>query len=126
MLALLALCESGRIELVSSDALLFEIGRNPSVTRREYALEILARASAFVDLGAEVEERARKLEVLGLKPLDALHLASAEAARSRYLCTCDDRFLRRARSLTDLPIQVVSPLALIGELEDDGTDTTTD
>ena len=63
-----------------------------------------------------IEERARLFVADGIQPLDALHLASAEAAAVDYLCTCDDRFLKKACQRTDLTVKVVSPVALIEEL----------
>ena len=117
ILGLLAWCESGGAELLSSEALVFEIERNPNLTRQEYALETLARAKSFVVLTPPVEERARELGALGFKPLDALHLASAEAGHADYLCTCDDRFLKRAKAIEHLGTKVVSPIELIGEIE---------
>jgi len=48
--------------------------------------------------------------------LDALHLASAEEAEADYFCTCDDRFLKRAKTFNDLRTKVVTPLELIEEL----------
>ena len=116
-LGILALLESGKIELVSSDALLFEIDRNPNLTRREYALEVLSRATLFVRLNERVEQRAGEFEALGLKPLDALHLASAEEARADYFCTCDDRFLKRAKAISGLETKAVSLIELTEELE---------
>jgi predicted nucleic acid-binding protein len=117
VLGLLAACESEGIELLSSEALLFEIERNPNLTRREYAMEALTRAKSFVVLEPPIEEQARELHALGFKPLDALHLASAEAGQADYLCTCDDGFLKRARASKHLGTKVVSPLELIGEIE---------
>jgi predicted nucleic acid-binding protein len=117
VLALLAWCESGGAELLASDALMFETERNPNLTRQEYALEVLARAKVLVVLEPRIEERARELHRLGFSPLDALHLASAEAGQADYLCTCDDRFLKRARGIKVLGTRVVSPIELIGELE---------
>ena len=117
VLAILALCGSEDIELLSSDALAFEIERNPNLTRQEYALEVLAKATSYVILEHDVEKRAKEFGRLGLKPLDALHLASAEAGQADYLCTCDDRFLKRAKAIKRLGTKVVSPIELIGELE---------
>ena len=117
VLGVLALLESGKIDLVSSEILLFEIGRNPSLTRQEYALVVLSRAKAFVTLHERVERRARVFETLGIKPLDALHLASAEEAQVDYFCTCDDRFLRMAKAIPGLRTKAVSPVELIKELE---------
>ena len=41
VLAILALCESGSLKLISSDALLFEIGHIPDQDREDDVLEIL-------------------------------------------------------------------------------------
>jgi predicted nucleic acid-binding protein len=117
VLGILAMFESGKVELVSSEALLFEIGRNPNLTRQEYALEVLSKAQTFVMLTEEAEKRARQFNVLGIEPLDALHLASAEAAKADYFCTCDDRFLKKAKAISSLRTRMVSPIELIGELE---------
>ena len=117
VLGILTLCERGLLDLVASDALMFEVERNPNLARQEYALEALAQASTFVELDEHVEHRARELHQLGIKPLDALHLACAERARADYFCTCDDELLRKARQLQDLQIQVTSPLDLIAEVE---------
>ena len=48
ILGVLALCEAGQVELMSSDTLLFEFGRNPHPVRKEYALKVLAKAVVFV------------------------------------------------------------------------------
>jgi len=103
--------------LISSEILLFEIDQNPNRIRRDYALEVLSKAKTFVMLNEQVEERARGLERLGIKPLDALHLASAEAAQADYFCTCDDKLFRRARSIPDLKTRIISPIELVKEIE---------
>ena len=117
VLGILALLESDQVELVSSEILLFEVDRTPSTTRREYALEVLSRARTFVTLNMRVEKRARRFEALGIRPLDALHLASAEHAKADCFCTCDDKLLRRARAISDLTTRVLLPIELIKELE---------
>jgi hypothetical protein len=40
ILGILALCESGQAELVASEALVFEAGRNPHPVRKRYAAEV--------------------------------------------------------------------------------------
>ena len=52
----------------------------------------------------------------GIKPVDALHLASAVEAKADYFCTCDDRFLKRAKAVDTGQTKVVSPLELITEV----------
>ena len=117
VLSILKWCEADELTLVASDALTFETERNPNPTRREYALEILDKAKEWAVLDETTESRARAFNVRGIKPLDALHLASAEAMQADYFCTCDDRLRNRARQIEDLNVQVVSPLDLIKEIE---------
>jgi predicted nucleic acid-binding protein len=44
-------------------------------------------------------------------------LASAEEAKVDYFCTCDDKFLKRAKAVQTLKTKVVSPIELIEEIE---------
>ena len=116
ILSILALCESGYAELLASDALVFETAQNTHPVRKQYAFGILAMATQFVFTDSRVETRARAFHAIVIKPLDALHLASAVEAQADYLCTCDDRFLRRAKATDTRPTQVVSPLELVAEI----------
>ena len=79
ILGLLALCEAGQIDLVSSDTLLFETEQNPHPVRKRYALDVLSKATLFVPTDSRIEEQARTWHNAGIKPVDALHLASAVA-----------------------------------------------
>ena len=116
ILGIIALCDSGEIELVSSEALLYEAKRNPNPVRKQHALAVLEMASITVQINDIIEQRSRLFVETGIKPLDALHLATAEVAEVDYLCTCDDRFLKKAQLRNDLSIKVVSPVTLIEEL----------
>lgn len=111
--AVLALCESGDAELVRSEVLLLETARCRHPQRKAHVEEVLAGASATVTIDESVRRRARILEERGFRPFDSVHLASAEAAGADYFCTCDDRLLKKARSQTDLSVQIVSPLELV-------------
>jgi len=117
VLAILSLCESDHLKLISSDALLFEIGRIPDQDRKEDALAILKIAKESVELSQDIEELAWSLEASGLKPLDALHLAFASASKVDYFCTCDDKFLKKAKNFDSLNTKVVSPTELVMELD---------
>ena len=114
IVGIIALCESGQIDLIVSDALLFETERNPYPIRKRHALAVLAKAALFVQADRRVEARAHAFhDALGIKPLDALHLASAVEAQASYFCTCDDRLLRQARRADTLQTKVVLPFGLI-------------
>lgn len=116
ILGVIGLCEAGQLELVSSEVLVFEVNRNPQIIRREFGLEVLSKASSFVVLDQQIEQRARDLNKVGIRPLDALHLAAAEAGQVDYFCTCDDKFLKKAKAVRDVKITVVSPIELIEEI----------
>jgi len=117
ILSVLELCKADRLELISSEALELEIERNPLATRRNYAESALESAQSYIRLDERIELRAYAFLALGIQPLDALRLASAEAAKADYFCTCDDRFLKRAKSIDDLQTVPVTPLELIEELD---------
>ena len=55
VLGVLRLCESGQVTLVGSDALLFELEKNPHPVRKDYAAAVLSQAGAFVATDQRVE-----------------------------------------------------------------------
>jgi predicted nucleic acid-binding protein len=116
ILGIISLCQSSVIELISSDALLFEAKKISIPERKTYVFEVLSQASIFIARNNEVEEKAREFVTFGIKPMDALHLASAIVGDAKYFCTCDDRLLRRAKTLNNLATLVVSPAELIMEV----------
>ena len=117
VLGLLLLHEAGQIELISSEALIFEVERNPDWARKEYELEVLSKAECLIAVNDHVENRARELGKEGIKALDALHVALAEEGREDNFCTCDDDFLKKANALKSLKPKVVAPIELIEEIE---------
>ena len=117
VLGIIAACETNEIELVSSQVLLFEINRNPNPTRRDYALEVLSNAKAYIELDEQTEKRAMEFIAMGIKRLDAFHLAVSEKSQADYFCTCDDKFLKKAIAIKNLQVKIISPIQLIQELE---------
>ena len=116
ILAILTACDEGAHTLVSSDILQFEVARNPHPQRKAFVSEIIARATDVISVTESVRKRAKELEQSGMKALDALHLASAEAGSVDCFCTCDDRFLKRAKARTDMRVSVLAPLELAQEI----------
>ncbi len=116
ILAVLGLVESGQVEMLSSDALEFEINRMPDAERQSRAREMLKLASQTLKLVDEVLTHARQLNDLGVKTVDSLHLAFASWARVDFFCTCDDKLVRKAKKVNSLNTTVVTPLQLIVEV----------
>jgi predicted nucleic acid-binding protein len=118
VLGVLSLCEEGKHSFCSSDILQLENDRNPQAKRKEFTLGILERASEVIEIDDEIGMRAKELEKRGFKAFDAVHVACAEAGKVDYLCTCDDRLLKKAPRQTDLTVKLVSPLELAQELSE--------
>ena len=117
MLGLIGLCDAAKIELISSEALLFEIERNLLPIRKEHALAVLARAKSFIPVSELAVKRAEYLMSYGIKPLDALHLALAELGNADAFCTCDDRLLRNVKQVKDLKVKSGNPVDLVQEMD---------
>lgn len=117
VMELIELAEAGEVELIRSRVLLLEHAHNAIHIRWVFVERVLSLASEIVEIDPHVEERTLRYRALGLKGMDAVHLACAVHAGADVLCTCDDRFLRRARRVdTDLT-RVLSPIELIQEMK---------
>ncbi|MBI2330949.1 MAG: PIN domain-containing protein [Chloroflexi bacterium] len=119
VLGILALCDEGKLELVSSDILIYETEQNPLPIRQEHGFAVLAKAKTTITLTESAKTRSAELVRFGLKPIDALHVALAESIKVDYFCTCDDRLIKASKRINDLQVKIVSPLELIQEIEND-------
>jgi len=117
VLGIIAFCDRGQAELLSSEALVYEDEQSLWPIRREHTLAVLAKAKDVVKVSAKEKKRAAGLSKYGIKPLDALHIALAEAGNANYFCTCDDKLLRTSKRVKDLAVKVVNPVDLVQELE---------
>jgi predicted nucleic acid-binding protein len=107
------LVEQGGVVLISSDALVYEMNRNPFTDRQAFVSQVLARAVSFQTADAPVVARARALEAnTRIKGLDAFHLACAEKAGADYFVTCDNRMIRQYNGTMPLltPLELVKML----------------
>ncbi|MEK7838966.1 MAG: PIN domain-containing protein [candidate division NC10 bacterium] len=99
VVGLLAAVESGRVD-----------DQDPDAERVRRVRSLLGLVSKSVAASRAVAARARDLERVGFRGLDALHMASAEAGGADLLITTDDRMIRRAvRVGRDLLVRLVTP-----------------
>jgi len=117
VLGIVAFCETGQAELLSSEALIYESEQNSMPTRKEHTLAVLANAKEVIKVTETETTRAIHLTTFGIKPLDALHLALAETGNADYFCTCDDKLLRNSQKVKDLAIKMINPVDLVQEIE---------
>ena len=110
VVSLLAAVESGRAEWVGSAYLEFEVEQDADGERVRRVRSLLGLVRARVPASDAVAARARALEGMGFRGLDALHVASAEAGDAEILVTTDDRMIRQAaRPRLDLRVRLVTP-----------------
>jgi predicted nucleic acid-binding protein len=114
--AVLAAVASGDQQLLSSEALEYEIRRIPDENRRGEVLSVLLLAGERLEVTDAVEAVAQQFEQSGIGAMDALHLALASAANADYFCTCDDALFRKAQTLSGLNCKVITLLGLVPEV----------
>jgi predicted nucleic acid-binding protein len=117
VLGIIALCDFGQVELLSSEALLYEGEQSTLPVRKEHTLSVLAKAMNVLVITEKEKSRAVEIIQSGIKPLDALHIALAESGNADYFCTCDDKLLRNAKKVKNLAVKVINPVDLVQEIE---------
>lgn len=104
----------GSLCLAWSAIMDLENAANPDSERREAIALWKANSSVDVDAGAEVEGRAEGLRLLGIKPMDALHVASAIEVGASWLLTTDSALLKKMQN--DTRIRVADPIDFVRAL----------
>lgn len=130
VLLILERCQSGAWQLLSSDAVDYEVSRIPDKERQQKVIHLTSVAKSKQPIIASTEARAKELERLGFMALDALHLACAEAGEVGVSLTTDDHMVSKARRHCDiLRVRVENPILWLTEVVTNGAiknDTRTD
>ena len=119
VLGILTRIVEGKDALLWSWVLSFENSKHPKPERRDEIAIWERRSQQSVALSSEVQERARGIVQIGIKALDAAHLASVEAGRAEIFLTCDDVIVRRAAT-AGLSLRVLNPVAYFEEVTGNG------
>lgn len=116
--ALLEAALGSEVVIVSSATLEAENARNPNPLRRAGVASVLKALAEVVPLEDKTVARAEELQHLGFRPLDALHVASAEAAACAFFVTTDDRLAAAMRrNAATLRVRLADPLEMVRVLE---------
>ena len=105
------LMRTGAVEYVWSDSLCHELNRNPFPKRYHSIVAWIDGAAAYVETTDEVIGRAKYFQSLGVKKMDALHLASAEMAHCDWFFTTDRGILKKVKSVATL--RVANPVNFV-------------
>ncbi|HAA32107.1 MAG TPA: hypothetical protein DCE56_35915 [Cyanobacteria bacterium UBA8553] len=121
VLLILNRCQSGRLELLGSEAIDFEIARIPDADRRQRVLALASLVTSRIAVSEAIENRARELQEQGFHSLDSLHLACAEVGKADAFLTTDDRLLRRSiRNTAIIQVPSANPVLWLMETIHDG------
>lgn len=106
----------GTHALVWSAILDLENMANPDVERRLAVQAWQSRASIDIETTPRVEAVAEQLSEKGIKPMDALHIASAMEAGAAWFLTTDLALLRKMK--TEPRMTVADPVEFIRALQE--------
>ena len=110
-LAVQLLMAAHAVEYAWSDVLTYEVTKNPIKKRRRLILSWKEGAVTDVVSGQKVVERGKEFEQLGVKPKDALHLASALQAGCDWFLTTDRGILNKVEEIEGM--RVANPIDFI-------------
>lgn len=113
---ILAYFGTRRWHWIASEVLVTEVNKNPNAEQRAEVQRHLYGVHQIVFVEATERTRGKVLEVLGFKPVDALHLACAESGNADIFLTTDDKLLNAAkRCATALRVRVENPYTWLKE-----------
>ena len=110
----------GSLTLAWSAMMDLENAANPDSDRREAIALWKKLSSVDVEVGPEIEARAEDLGLLGVKPMDALHVASAMAGGANWLLTTDAALIKKMHG--DQRIRVADPIDFVRALTESNDD----
>lgn len=106
----------GTLSLIWSAMMDIENSANPDLNRKVAIADWQQLGVEDVSVNERVEAVAETLSRIGVKPMDALHVASAIEAHAEYFLTTDKALIRKMAKHDS--IRVVDPVDFVRELKD--------
>jgi len=98
-LTIIAAVKTGKLELLGSDILAFEVAQILSEDKRAKVEKAVTMCGQHVDQSDEILSLGKIIENrCGIRARDALHVASAILGVARYFLSCDQRITERKRA----------------------------
>ena len=95
MLLVFSLIENREVDIVTSDVLIFKNSKNPYEERKLFVNAVLKHAKQFQIVDEKILKKVQRIETLGIKGIDALHLACAEESGVDTFISCDDKIIKQ-------------------------------
>lgn len=110
----------GALDLVWSAIMDIENSANPDLNRKVAIAGWQQIGVVDMSVNELVEQKAITLSKIGVKPMDALHVACAIEARAEYFLTTDNALLRKMAKHDS--IRVVDPVDFVRGLKDENNE----
>ena len=107
---------SGNLSLVWSAIMDLENAANPDINRKVAVGDWQKLGVVDIAMSQRVEDIANELALIGVKSMDALHVASAIEAKAEYFLTTDKALLRKMAQHNRL--HVLDPVDFIRALKE--------
>ena len=107
------LMRTGAIEYVWSKVLDYELGNSPYTDEVEEIEAWADWAATYVEMEDSIVQRGTQIMTLGVKRMDALHLASALAVQCDWFLTTDRGILKHVKQIDGM--KVANPVDFIME-----------
>ena len=111
LFVILRAVKAKKVALINSALIEYENNKNTQRHRQIFVKRVLSFATYFQPVTPVIRTRALCIEQeFSIDALDALHVASAEAAKANNFITCDHSIIKR---YTDDKIMVYNPISFI-------------
>jgi len=107
---ILEFVRDGKIILVNSSVIEYENSLNPFPERKIFVEKVMQRAKVYQNVSEKINKRALEIEkTVKIRPIDALHLSTAEFAQVELFITSDYNVVKRYKG----DFRVIKPLDFI-------------
>jgi len=98
--------------LVGSEVIDYEISKIPDDERKKKVNILASISKEYVSIDEEIVKRAMEIEKIGLRAIDALHVACAERFTD-IMVTTDDEIVKKVKN--KVKIEIENPVKLLTE-----------
>jgi predicted nucleic acid-binding protein len=106
----LELAKKEKVILVNSSVIEYENSLNPFPERKIFIEKIMQQAKVYQNVNEKIRKKALEIEkTMKTQPIDALHIATAEATQVEFFITCDYNLVKRYKS----DLRIIKPLDFI-------------
>ena len=114
LLLVIKLADKGKVDLVNSSIIDYENSLNPIPERKIFVKEVLKQVKVYQNVDERIGKRAENLaKTANISSIDALHLASAEAANADVFITCDYDIIKKYKG----KVNTITPLEFLQQYE---------